>query len=271
MKGLKNYSLALVSFLATAALTLIGNNFIKTTAVETYLIFATGTSVSLALALIEQQMATDQHDLRAGITAELSQKLDLYRMVSEISDTRLKNEVYSLARGLSSGVIPPFIATGRVPMLYETAQREVYASNASLTKHRLYQWADTSRYRGIVETSERRSKLGVSFARTFFLCRGEVINSDGEWDAHSLEVLTRQVAAGIKVRIIWEEDLEYDNLSPHHRLDRNFTIFDGEEAVDTRDVQTIYIKPSDRLHEFLEIQKEQIKYSELFIPSKKNP
>jgi hypothetical protein len=90
------------------------------------------------------------------------------------------------------------------------------------------------------------------------------IAPDGRWDERSFKTLNAQVEAGIEVRIVWTEDLELDNLPPHRKLVRDLTIFDSLEAVDTTGVQVIYRHPSDRLREFLDIEKEQLKYSESF-------
>src|SRR5262249_48692170 len=159
-------------------------------------------------------------------------KLDLFRMVDEIDEPQLRAEVFLLARRLSIGEVPSHIAAIRTPMLYEIARSTVYASNVSLTRQMLYRWDELARFRRIVEVSARRSREGISFARTFFLSRQQVILPDGRWDARSHKTLTAQVEANIDVRIVWAEDLEMDNLPPHRKLVRDLTIFDGKEAVD---------------------------------------
>lgn len=194
----------------------------------------------------------------------MAEKLDLIRMIDDIDDPQLRSEVALLARRLSIGEVPSHIAAIRTPMLYERAKFTVYASNVSLTRELLYRWDSLARFRRIVEVSERRSAEGVSFTRTFFLSRRQIITPDGRWDARSYKTLTAQAEAGIDVRIVWAEDLELDNLPPHRKLVRDLTIFDNLEAVDTTGVQVIYRHPSDRLREFLDIEKEQLKYSEPF-------
>lgn len=264
MPLLKNYAMSLISITTTAILTLISDVVINPDNAGTFLVLSTGTVVSLALGLIEQRLNSDQRELKAEITAELAEKLDLFRMVDDIDDADLRSEVFLLARRLSVGEVPSHIAAIRTPILYERAKATVYASNVSLTRERLYRWDELARFRRIVDVSARRCKEGVRFTRTFFLSRNEVITPDGRWDERSFQVLSTQATAGIEVRIIWAQDLELDTLPPHRKLVRDMTIFDNSEAVDTTGVQVIYRHPSDRLQDLLDIQKEQLKYSESF-------
>jgi hypothetical protein len=264
MAFFRSYMMSIVSITATVILTLISDYVINLDNAGTFLVLSTGSVVTLALGLIEQRLNSDQRQLRTEITAELAEKLDLFRMVDEIDDPDLRSEVFLLARRLSVGEVPSHISAIRTPVLYERAKATVYASNVSLTKEMLYRWDELARFRGIVEVSARRRREGVQFTRTFFLSRRAILDQDGEWDAQSFRVLSKQVAAGIEVRIVWAEDLELDNLPPHRKLVRDLTIFDDAEAVDTTGVQVIYRRPSDRLQDFLDIRKEQLKYSESF-------
>ena len=264
--------MALVSFVASLVLVLLSVYVAKLSDMGIFIVGSTGASVTLGLALIEQRLAEGARDVRRIISEELSDKLDLIRAIDQITDSRLQAEVYALARALSAGTIPPHIAALRIPAMYESAAHEVYASNVSLTAEKLYQWIESPRFRGIVETSKRRGaprskRPGhgpprVKFSRTFVLRRSEVFLDTGEMEARCWEALRAQRDAHITVRIIWIEDLESDTIRPTRPLVRNFTIFDGAEAVDTTDVQRMYRLPSDKLQEFLDTQTEQIKYGE---------
>ncbi|MFC3450496.1 hypothetical protein [Amycolatopsis speibonae] len=260
----KNYTMALISALVTAVLGIIGDQVLKLDSANTFLVLATGTVVSVALGLIEHRLKSDQRALRTAITSEMGEKLALFRMLDSIDDEDLRSEILTLARRLSAGEVPSHIAAIRTPVLYERAKRSIYASNVGLTRARLYRWDQLARFRRIVEVSARRSKEGVELTRTFFLSRQEFLTSDGHWDERCYRILSAQADAGIEVRIVWVEDLELDNLPPHRKLVRDLTIFDGSEAVDTTGVQVIYRYPSERLRDFLDIQKEQLKYSDSF-------
>ena len=264
MPILKNYIMSLLSIAATATLGFISDIVLNLAKADTFIVVSTGALVTLALALIELRLNNDQRELRASITEEMGEKLDLFRMIDQIDDMQLRAEVFLLARRLSIGEVPSHISAIRTPVLYDRARETVYASNVSLTRPLLYRWDSLARFRRIVEVSARRSKEGVAFTRTFFLSRATIIAPDGRWDERSFKTLNAQVEAGIDVRIVWTEDLELDNLPPHRKLVRDLTIFDGLEAVDTTGVQVIYRHPSDRLREFLDIEKEQLKYSESF-------
>ncbi|AEV82933.1 hypothetical protein ACWT_1914 [Actinoplanes sp. SE50] len=264
MSAFRNYAMSLISASVTVVIGLLSDIVFKLSNNETFIVVSTGAVVSLAVALIEQRMNSDQKEFRAHITAEMAEKLDLFRMIDEIDDPQLRAEVFLLARRLSIGEVPSHIAAIRTPMLYDRARSTVYASNVSLTRPMLYRWDSLARFRRIVEVSGRRSAEGVTFTRTFFLSRRQIIAPDGRWDERSWRTLRAQTEAGIAVRIVWAEDLELDNLPPHRKLVRDLTIFDSLEAVDTTGVQVIYRHPSDRLREFLDIEKEQLKYSESF-------
>lgn len=264
MPILKNYVMSLLSAAATAALGFISDIVLNLSQADTFIVVSTGALVTLALTLIEQRLNSDQRELRASITEEMAEKLDLFRMIEQIDDRQLRAEVFLLARRLSIGEVPSHLAAVRTPALYDKAMKTVYASNVSLTRTLLYRWDSLARFRRIVEVSAQRSKKGVIFTRTFFLSRAAIIAADGRWDERSFKTLNAQVQAGIDVRIVWAEDLELDNLPPHRRMVRDLTIFDGREAVDTTGVQVVYRSPSDRVREFLDIEQEQMKYSESF-------
>lgn len=259
---LEKHAMALLSFLATLVLTVVGTYVVKLDSKEKFVVFSVGASISLALGLIENKLREVRGEIRKTVTGELRERLQLYRLLDDIDDADLRTEVHILARGLSSGQIPPHIAAIRIPMLYETAQKTVYASNVSLTAEQLYQWDENPRFRSIVETSRRRQADGVKFTRTFVLTRSAVLETDGLLEPRSSRILKAQSDAGVRVRIIWQEHLDRDAIRPARRLDRNFTIFDDLEAVDTTTFQVIYRPPSEKLHEFLALKSEQLKYSD---------
>lgn len=261
-----NILFPLLSFTATLILTLISSFVLDLTPKESFIIFSTGTSVTLALALIEQRLQSDFKDVRDEISGQLSERLDLYKAIDQIQDEQLVGAVLSLAKRLSSGEVPSHIAALRVPMLYDTAERSVYASNVSRTCEDLLQWSNSPRFQQIIEVSRARAQTGVKFTRTFLLNRAQVQNSDGTFKKDCTAALRQQHDAGIEVRIIWIEDFEKDAVMPTRKLDKNFTIFDNEEAVETSDFQVIWRKPSKRLDEIIDISQEQLKYSFLYLP-----
>ncbi len=261
---LRDYTIAIVTFLVTGALTCVSIFLVDLEAAGSFLVFSTGATISLAMALIEQRLRNNERHLRSAINEELHESLELCRLVDSLGDPALREAVYSLARCLSAGEVPPHIAAVRMPTLYEQAQT-VYASNVSLTVEKLRLWEENPRFRGIVETSRRRTaEDGARFWRTFVLSRSML---DGaRLDARCGPPLMRQIEAQIEIRVIWLEDMESDDIAPRQKLVRNFTIFDEIEAVDTTDVQVIYRLPSTRVQDFLAIRAEQLKYSEPIEP-----
>jgi hypothetical protein len=261
---LRDYTIAIVTFLTTGVLTCVSIFLVKLESSGSFLVFSTGATISLAIALVEQRLRSNEREMRRVIKEELHDRLDLCRLVDSLGDQALREEVYSLARSLSAGEVPPHIAAVRMPALYEQAQI-IYASNVSLTVEKLRLWEENPRFRGIVETSRRRAaEDGARFWRTFVLSRSML---DGaSLDARCGPPLTRQIEAQIEVRVIWLEDMQGDDVAPRRKLVRNFTIFDETEAVDTTDVQVIYRLPSTRVQDFLAIRAEQLKYSEPIEP-----
>jgi hypothetical protein len=257
----------IISFFATVVLTLIASVLLKLDDKDSFVVFATGTSVSVALTLIEQRLQTDIKEAQQHIVEELRRAMELYRLCAEINDAQLEGEITSLAKRLSAGEVPSHIAAVRIPVLYERAERRVYASNVSRTVDDLTRWATSARFRSIIEVSRRRRSSGVKFVRTFLLTRVQVIDPGGVWNSDCTSILEEQAEAGIEVRIIWLEDLQTDTVTPTRRLDRNFTIFDDTEVVETTDVQVIYRLPSKRLQEIIDLSTEQLKYSVSFPPA----
>jgi len=263
MRGLNKVTYPLLSFLATVLLTVLAIP-LGLDANTSYSVFATGTSIALALALLEQRFRTDFGRARREIAQQLRNKLELYRLLDEIEDDDLKANVLTLARQLGSGELPPHISAVRIPLLYERNWHRIYASYVSPTAEGLCKWMTVPRFRELLELNRRRIRDGVKITRTFVLSRSQIIGDNGRWHPLPVEVLRSQVDAGIEVRVIWLEDLRLDSVAPTRRLDRNFTIFDDQEGVDTTDVQQIYRHPSKRLKELVDVRTEQIKYSEKF-------
>ncbi len=254
--------MSLLGFLATVSLTLISIYIVHLGNQGSFVVFATGTVVSVGLGLIEERLNSGLREVEDNVKSVLVDKLELYGMMERIDDEDLRREVIALARSLSVGEVPSHIAATRVPKLYARAQRTIYASNYSPTRDRLYQWEKNPRLRGIVETSRVLVSRGVVVARTFILRRSEIATGEGTWDEWSLKILELQRNAGIEVRVIWAEDLERDHLVPRLSLIRNFTVFDNTEALETTDSQVVYRAPSEKVQEFVRMQEEQLKYSE---------
>jgi hypothetical protein len=187
MPILKNYIMSLLSIAATATLGFISDIVLNLAKSDTFIVVSTGALVTLALALIELRLNNDQRELRASITEEMGEKLDLFRMIDQIDDMQLRAEVFLLARRLSIGEVPSHISAIRTPVLYDRARETAYASNVSLTRPMLYRWDSLARFRRIVEVSARRSKEGVTFTRTFFLSRATIIAPDGSTRSHSAD------------------------------------------------------------------------------------
>jgi hypothetical protein len=257
----KQHLMTLIGFSVTVVLTLISIYIVHLSNQGSFVVFSTGTVASVALGLIEERLDGLSKELTNDLEKMLEGKLDLYRLMAEIDDKELRNEVVILARTLGVGEVPAYIAAPRVPKLYSGAQKWIYASNYSPVRERLLQWEANPRLRSIVDMSRSLTSRGVKVTRTFIL-RRDVVFPDGKIDGDCRRVLERQRSCGIEVRIIWVEDLEADRLVPRSGLMRNFTIFDGVEAIETTDSQLGYRYPSQKIAEFTRVRDEQLKYSD---------
>ena len=256
--------LPIISCFATVILTLIATYYVKLDKQGAFIIFATGTSITLGITLIEQKIYSELSSIKEWTVKELKKIHELYKTIEEIDDEMLKGEVFSLAKSLCSGEVPAHITTVRVPSLYLNAKKSIYASNMSLKKEDLLRWSSNARFKQILETSRIKYQEGLILTRTFILSRSEVIKEGGAWDDQCKEILQTQVDAGIEIRVIWIEDLHSDNILPIQRIDRNFTIFDDTEAIDATNSQVIFRLPSRRVYDFIKMQQEQLKYSHKF-------
>ncbi|WP_027359766.1 hypothetical protein [Desulforegula conservatrix] len=263
---LNAFVLPIISFFATLILTVVSTFVVKLDDKGTFIVFSTGITVSLGIALIEQRLQSESSNIKQWIIEELGKRFDIFRMIQEIDDEQLQQEVFLLAHRLSTGEVPTHITSVRVPVLYNNSKNNVYASNISLTREDLLRWSSNARFKQIVETSRIRSQNGVKFTRTFVLSHAQTINNgSNSWNEECKAVIQTQVDAGIEVRIIWIEDLHIDHIAPTRRIDRNFTIFDDTEAIDATNHQIIYRPPSKRVQDFIDLRQEQIKYSHKYI------
>lgn len=213
----------------------------------TYVILAIGTAITLGLTLLEKS---------------LKDSLQLYNVISEINDEELARKIIELAKSVSKGEIPPEIATLRSRERLAHTRKYILASdyNPNSTLQGIYDWEDSSTKRSWYEATIEISKRGVSIERNFVLKRSEILRA-GKFDERALSILKKQERDGVKVRIVWIEDLE--KRPPQRDLLQGFAIYDGEEVV----VETqfgrrwMYRTPSDKVKLYLEIFEEQKKYA----------
>jgi hypothetical protein len=178
MKLIREYTLALVSLVVTLVLTLIAEYVLQLTPEGTYLTFATGALITLAVTLLEKNLETK-------IKEELGERLELYHMVTNIDVPELQYEVSKLAKALSTGEIPSHIASIRSMRLLQEVKLSIHASDYSETKDTIYRW-EGSRLRTWYRLNLEAIERGVNIERIFILPRSETI-VDGVWMNESLE------------------------------------------------------------------------------------
>lgn len=251
MKLAREYVMAILSFIVTLVLTIIAE-LLSLGREISYLTFATGTVVTLTAALLEKQLENKLED-------KMSKAFDLYRLTMEIDDGELKSEIFKLARSLSRGEIPPYIAAIRSTKLFERARRSVYAADFNPSAKDILHW-EGSRLATWYRSGVDAVKRGVSLERIFILKKDDVFN-DSKWDKDTLRILQKQSKDGIRVRILWIEEVTTGEVRPQRDVLRNLVVFDETEALVTTQEPRIFRLPSERVREFIEIFEEQKKFS----------
>jgi hypothetical protein len=256
MKMAKEYTMALVSLIVTLVLTLIAEYLLQLTPEGTYLTFAIGVMITLSTTLLEKELETK-------VREEISDRMELYHLITSIDDPELQCEVHQLAKTLSAGEIPPHIASIRSMQLWREVKYSVQASDYSERKETFYRW-EGARLRRWYKLNQEALKRGVKIERIFILPRSEVVKG-GVWDERVFDILQWQAKDNIEVRVLWIEDVTQGDLPPQRDVLKNLVIFDEEEVLETTRIETrLYRTPSEKLSEYLATFKEQRRFSRKF-------
>jgi len=249
----KQYTLALVSFIATLILTLVGGFVLKLSNEGTYLTFAIGTMVTLAAMLLKK-------DLEESLQNEVIRRLKIYECLEEINDPKLREDIYELVEQTSKGKIPSTIVPTRSRYLLENVKKSILASNYAPDAENIYAWEDHTRRKTFFEGYVRAIKRGVKVEHTLVVKKEQII-SNGKWDQKALSIFKKQSAAGVDVRILLSEDLIGRLLAGN--LEQDFVIFDNEEVfvIDRKYGNQLYRLPSEKVKEYKDIFAQQLKFT----------
>lgn len=254
MKIFREYVIAVVSSAVTVILTLIATFILQFEKEIIYITFATGTIITLTATLIKKELENIIKD-------KINKSLEPYRLIDEIDDKLLKEEIFNLARSLNLGEVPPHIAAIRSKQLLEQSKNIIYASDYNDELQNIYEWKNHPRLNTWYKWNLDAIRRGVSIKRTFILRKNEVIKNN-VWDNITLNILKTQSADGVKVRILWIEEIISGSLHPNRQILKDFVIFDMKEVQEFCKNETrIYRQPSKRVQEFIEILEEQKKFS----------
>lgn len=257
MKLLQKYTLAVVSFAVTLALTV--TSFLLTLSIDTsYLTFAFGAIVTLSATLL-------QVELDAMITKKFAELSDIHKFLSAVDDDNLRSEVLGLAHKLSQGVVPYHIASLRSRYLLDTANKSIQACGYPKVPERFYLWEDDARLKSWYKGYCNAVKRGVEVEYVYIFDRSTVITSDGQWDIRTSRILKKQQEDGINIRLAWREDIYQTERRPANSLLQEYVIFDGNEVLEVSPDHTqIFRRPSEKVKDFLDTFKELRKYSQDF-------
>lgn len=251
MKLAREYMMAIISFAATLLL-ILAAELLNLGRDISYLTFAFGTLLTLTATLLERQV--ENH-----LESEMSRNLDLYRLTKEIDDDELRSEVFKFVKNVSRGEIPPYIAAIRSTKLFERAKKTVHAADYNPSARDILRW-ESSRLATWYKSGVDAVKRGVVVERIFILKKEEALK-DGKWDKDILRTLQRQSKDGIKVRVLWIEEVTTGDVRPQRDVLRNLVTFDNAEVLITTQEPQIFRLPSEKVQEFIDVFEEQKKFS----------
>jgi hypothetical protein len=263
MQIFREYTLGIISLIVTLILTLIGEYVIKLSDEGTYITFAVGATITLAVTLLKYEQQKVNDILREDIRREFRGKLELYDLYESIDDQDLQSKVSELARNLSKGEIPPYIAAVRSREILPKVKKMLQGSDYSTTLEGIYKWRDEPRRITWLSGNKEALARGVIIERIFVLSRSLVM-PNRKWDKKVFDILKEQHQAGIKVKVLWIEDIT-TRYPPTRNLEQNFAIYDGKEIlVEEGRATRMYKIPSEKVHEYIDIFAEQRKFSHNF-------
>lgn len=247
MRIIKEHSLSILSFGATLVLTLIAEFILSLSREGTYLTFAVGVTVTLAVSLLEK---------------EIKRSIEFYRRIAEIDDKELQTNIIEIVESISNGEIPPELASLRSRRIIKKTQKHLEVSDYQVknTLEGILKWEDDVSRKTWYDDTLEAIKRGVMIERHFILRRNEVLKN-GSWDERALSILQKQSSDGIHVRILWIEDIE--DRHPIRDLLQDFAIFDKKEILlETQfNRRWMYRTPSSKVKLYQEIFEEQKKFS----------
>lgn len=249
----REHATALVTFLATLVLTLLGEFALNLSPESTYITFAVGTLIALSAAVLKAEVLRE-------IKGEFGKILSLYDTLSQVEDEGVREWVYELAKQFSRGELPPYVSAIYSRRLIAEIKETLQTSDYSPDSGAIIAWNDNPRHKTWFAANLDAMKRGVRIERVFVLRKQEAMLS-GQWDSRVREVLQQHYDAGVEVRVLWVEDLIS---GPAQRnLEQNFVIYDGREILvqEGRAATRIYRPPSEKVAEYKAIYEEQKKFS----------
>lgn len=253
MNFIRENTTLILSVLFTIALAFISELHILPDAA--YIVLAVGATFTFALAFLKKEM-------EANLREEIKKSHDLYRIVTEIDDSELQNEVFKLARSLASGEVPANFAEHRARNLIKKVTKTVWGSDCRANKQALLDWWQSSTGINWFASNIEAVQRGVRIERHFFLNRHEVVKANGDWDAEVAKLLQDQADNKIDVRVLWLEEVEKHTKKLTKDILKDFVILDTKEvSVSLGQETVIYREPSDRVRYYIELFEEQREFS----------
>lgn len=262
-KLLENYTITLVSLLVTFVLSIIASFGLHLSDTDQFIVLSVGVMASVVVATIEREIPVAFKSLLDDRLQELTRGFELYRLLTNIDDESLQGEVVSLARSLSSGEVPANLAEARARALIKRVRTSLYAVDYPTTKQSMLNWWNSGTGRTWYESNiAAKKERGVFIERHFILKKAEVIENNGDWDSEVLALLKKHADAGIDVHVMWVEEVTQHEKRPTRNILQDLVVFDEEEASASNSYETkIYRRPSDKVHYYTEVFKEQRQYS----------
>jgi hypothetical protein len=183
-------------------------------------------SVAIVVSLTAALFAT-----KNDIVARIEKQLDIYRLLESIEDDELreigeeklqlcKRQLAELSRGVISGP-----STDLLELLARKIRNanHIKVSHVAITPDEVHGWKTTPTANNYYQSNLRLLKTGKSVERVFVLRRRSFIDKKtGAFDSLTREIIEGQENDGIKIYIVWEENIADRNLW------EDFVIIDNE-------------------------------------------
>lgn len=254
---LQQYVTAIVGALITIALTMFSDFVLNLPKEITWLTFFIGAIITVIITLLEQRLLDT-------ISTELNRKLEIYRLLEQISDPEMSiladmavNECIQRLRDYNNGFVPVSEHGYLVTWLIK-CKRSLQATFWVSSIDELYKLEDESAGRNYMQSNVDAIKRGVRIQRVFIMNKEGLVDASGHLsDPKALRILATQQKAGIEVRVNWlNEWARYGNTS---ELYKDFVIIDETEVransfgVTQKLLGTTWIKNSAQVSEYKKV------------------
>jgi hypothetical protein len=143
-------------------------------------------------------------------------------------------------------VVPASLAEARERAIIKRVKTTLYAVDYPTNKQSMLNWWNSGTGRTWYESNLEAIARGVTVERHFILKHTEILGNNGAWDSEVLTLLQKHAADNIDVRVLWIEEVTQHEKRPTRNILQDLVVFR---------------RPSDKVHYYSEVFKEQRQYA----------